>query len=170
MPMADSKKRSSRFSRLRFGIRTLIVALTIGSVALAILSSRAQRQRNAVSKIKELGGWVWYATGDGNKHQFDDLDLNFLVESLGPDWFYDVVQIDLAAPAGMRTTKNDDLSMLQHLPKLRTMELSGYNLTDDAIQHFRNLNHLEYCAITSTNISRKGFESLRNALPDCRIP
>jgi hypothetical protein len=45
---------------LQFGMRSLLVVITLVAIPLGVIVNRAERQRRAVERIESLGATVWY--------------------------------------------------------------------------------------------------------------
>jgi hypothetical protein len=59
MPLGDSMKRKRR-PWIRFTLRSLLVAVTIVGILLALRANKANNQRHAVAAVLQIGGFVQY--------------------------------------------------------------------------------------------------------------
>jgi hypothetical protein len=49
------------------------------------------------------------------------------------------------------------------------LEVSDTNISDEGLQHLRELNSLRFIYLDGTKVTKKGVEELRAALPDCCV-
>jgi len=61
------------------------------------------------------------------------------------------------------------LAHLQGLTSLETLVISSVTISDAGLVHLRRLARLKHLSVSGTQITPEGIESLRAALPDCRI-
>lgn len=97
---------------------------------------------------------------------------------------------------GLNHTRISDagLSHLQSMTGLQGLHLDGTSVTDEGVRHLQSLSHLQLLKLSNTSVSdagidvffkmqelqilnlaasrvtRRGFTSLRKALPDCELP
>ena len=143
---------------LQFSLRTLMVLAVVVSVPLGWLGTsvrQARIRREAVSKIQELGGTVFY--------DYDrDIDprpngLKWAWDLLGDDFFLDVDSIDLQdCPV-----TDVELVRLQPLTHLRYLDLTNTHVTDAGLGHLKGLRQIERLEVRSTRITDAGLEHLR---------
>jgi hypothetical protein len=61
------------------------------------------------------------------------------------------------------------ISRLAELHELRLLQLSGIEISDDAVPHFARLQRLENLYIDGTNMTTVGLRELASRLPECEI-
>jgi hypothetical protein len=76
---------------MRFSLSTLLLLITIFGVWLGFRTNRARSQRRAVAAIRQAGGIVIYDYEDKSPV----LDPNWAERLVGPDFFHNVVYVDL---------------------------------------------------------------------------
>jgi len=143
---------------LQFSLWTLMVLVVLVSVPLGWLEMnvrQARIRREAVSKIQELGGTVYY--------DYDrDIDprpsgLKWAWDLLGHDFFLDVDSIDVQD----RPVTDVELVRLQPLTHLRYLDLTNTHVTDAGLEHIKGLRQIERLKVGSTRITDAGLEHLR---------
>jgi hypothetical protein len=169
-------------SWLQFRIRTLLLAVAMAGVVMALLAEgvrQAKRQQAAVVEIARLGGFVIY---DHQYHAFQRAiesdssgfslqhDESRLTQSLGYDYRHTVFQVVLngfavstSAPNGLAVyhCTDDDLSVLNALPRLRDVIVRFHPITDDGLRHLSGLLHLKELTLYGTDITDAGLKHLR---------
>lgn len=139
----------------RFGLRTLLVATTIFSVWLGLYVHRVRRQKAAVAAIRDYGGWVHYdfQEAPAGSLKFDvqvapNLPV-WLVNALGEDFFYDVLEVNLvySYDSGQRedniNVSGDVLEKLVALPEVRQLLICKGQATDEGLKYVATLRKLE---------------------------
>lgn len=190
LPPARSPSRRQWF---QFRLRTVLVVFAVMSVCLAIVSSRANRQRQAVEKIKAAGGIAVYdfECDEGFKRRTDD------PQPPGPEWLRRLIGIDYFATVtyvSFHEANDTSLALLTELPKLRALELTDdrnisdagmwcledlpllealyidgcAKVTDASVEHLRVLKNLRVLIALQTSISLDGMRKLQLALPDLK--
>jgi hypothetical protein len=64
---------------------------------------------------------------------------------------------------------DDDLSCLEPLDQLDSLDLSGSPITDAGLEHLKRLRRLTYINCTGTKVTAKGAEGLHRLLPNATI-
>src|SRR5687768_8422684 len=108
---------------LRFSLRGLLVLVAVCSVWLGIAFHRAREQSQAVAAIQASGGFVYYdyhIVDDAPEPSLTSTVPGWLLENLGIDFFHDVVDVTFD-----EKTSEDDLAVLECLPKTRMVWLCG---------------------------------------------
>jgi Leucine-rich repeat (LRR) protein len=164
----DQAKRRNRF--VRFSLRTALILLTLLCLALGWWVVTAERQRDAVAAVRELGGRVRYTYELGPE--------GFPLKKPEPPW----------APEWLRDTFGEDLFITLHsvefegirddfvvqvVPKLRrvaslhTLGLRDTLISDAALANIAELTQLEHLYIGTgseapgiTTITDKGLAQL----------
>ena len=168
----------------RFSVRTLLASVLVIGGGLGWFSYRAQIQREAVATVIRAGGSVRYysewlgfpgAPGRGFRAR------QWLVDGLGVDYFYNVVEVSFLECAAadpdmvrigrlnrlvwlfLRDAKitDRDLANLEGLTELSWLALNGTSMTDAGLFHLRGLTHLEVLSLDDTKISDAGLFHLK---------
>jgi hypothetical protein len=149
MSEPGSRVKSRRW--LRFGLRTLLVLLTVGCVWLAIVFNQCRRQRRAVEAIENAGGLV------GFDYQFDAGKKD--VPSPGPPWLRTIVGDELfrtPVHVEIRGEGINDAFLSEHLPGVRSakyLHVESDEITDVGLASIAPLAAVEMLAVESTRIS-----------------
>ena len=140
---------------LRFGLRTLLILLTVGCVWLAIVFNQCRRQLRAVEAIEQAGGLV------GFDYQFDAGKK--AVPSPGPPWLRWIVGDELfrtPVHVEIRGDGIDDAFLAEHLPGVRSAEslsTQSDGITDSALSSISRLSGVKMLHLNSTKISDAGL-------------
>jgi hypothetical protein len=163
---AAESKRTEKAPRrrlwLRFSLRAAIVVQVGLCVWLAIVANAARRQKAAVERVQELGGFVYYdyqITHNGGV-DYDALPWapGWLSDALGDDLFRTAVFVVftfdyLGAETTIQPLFDADLAVLGELPHIHTLSLSGRrNITDDGLRHLSSLTHLQILTLNATDV------------------
>lgn len=150
MATAKSASRRPYRRRLQFGLRTLLVLVTVFGVWFGIYMHRVRRQKDAVQAIREFGGWVCYDFQETSRAGSSFFDAKaepsvpkWLLSHLGEDFFFNVVACnfdpgDNIAPNARRAP----LYVLEAFPALRELYLKDGQATDDGLRIIGTLKHL----------------------------
>ena len=149
MPSIPSPVRKRRW--LSFSVRSLFVVTLFVACLLGWKLHKVNQQRRAITKIKELGGTVFY---DTDRHLADPGDQlafkppQWLRELLGDDYFDSVVAVRIYRE------DLDDVSFLDDLPMIEDLNLSGTNVTDLApLENLTKLKRLVLLAVPVRDVS-----------------
>ena len=136
--------------RLQFGLRTLLVFITVFGVWFGFYMQRVRRQKEAVRAIREFGGWVTYDFQETSRAGVSFFDAKaeppfpkWLISHLGEDFFFNVAACSF--DPGDNITPNArraPLHVLGAFPKLRELYLKDDQATDDGLRIIGTLNHL----------------------------
>jgi hypothetical protein len=137
-----------------------------------------------VSQIFAHGGHINYdfqfdAAGNfrrdafGNYlHGLEPPGPKWLRELVGDDYFQTPVKVSLEIDEGVGF-EDRELEMLapalKALPALRSLSLRGSPITDEGLDHLRELTQLREIDCQWTKVTDGGIESLQRDLPHCRI-
>lgn len=123
----------------RFGLRTLLLAVTAAALGMSAVTRPARRQQAAVAHVRKLGGYVLY-----------DYELIGESRPMGWSWRSRWLGEDYAASVGR-------------------VYLSGPGVTDASLAPLYGLPHLREVVLETTNVSDAGAAALQQALPDCVV-
>jgi Leucine-rich repeat (LRR) protein len=152
---------------LAFSLRSLFVITLVVACLLGWKLHKVNQQKRAVSKIKELGGTVYYNVDTGAKDELFFEPPDWLRRLTGDDFFDYVVAVRLGG------TNVEDVSFLADLPTIDNLNLSGTSVTDLAplakltklkkldllgvpvrdISPLSNLTNLETLSLENTNVA-----------------
>jgi hypothetical protein len=149
------KKPSRRW--LQFGLRSLLLLITVFGVWFGLYMQRVRRQKEAVHAIREYGGWVHYdfqetaaPPGIGFDSRIKPPLPKWLVDRLGEDFFFNVAQVNLVYNSDFgRRVDNANvagtaLRRLDAFPKLRVLLVKDTQATDDGLRAVGKLKRLTY--------------------------
>ncbi len=155
-------------SGFRFSLRSLfllcfIVAIVLGWFAVDL--QQARQQRTAIEAIVNAGGRVFYSWELGVANARPPA-ADWLRRWLGVDFFSDADSIqatamdDPFADAKWAFT-DDDMTHLEHLPKLKFLALYGAPITDEGLSHVASLTSLKTLGLNDTKITDEGLLHLK---------
>ena len=90
---------------------------------------------------------------------FSDVGLDHL-RNLAPLQWLELEQTNIT---------DSGLARLQGLASLETLVISSVTISDAGLVHLRRLVRLKHLSVSGPQVTREGIESLRAALPDCRV-
>jgi hypothetical protein len=145
----------------QFGVRSLLVLLVAVSVPLGWFAwelNKARRQREAVVRILELGGRVFYDYQDeyGRRLNAEPGSPEWLRKLLGDDFFCEVVTVDCV----LRKFGDNDARRLQELTNLKRLLLGHTQITDKGLAHLQGMTKLEELGLGHTKITDDGLAHL----------
>jgi len=153
---------------LRYSMRTMLVAVTLLCVLLALVIAPAQQQRRAVEKIRGLGSWsrvVYDYEYAGPDNWGAELrGPAWLRRWIGVDYFQDVVRVQVFLSRGDELTPDD----LASLPGLKSLDIHDMPITDDGVRTLARLRKLEVLSLQSNEITDGGLEHL-SSLTDLKL-
>jgi len=135
---------------LRFSLRTLLVALTLICVWMAIEVNRARTQREAVRTVEKLGGSAAY----------DGVPPELLREWIGTDYFSNIVSVGHFW--GSDHPSDEEARVIGRFPELVHVDLSGRTqITDAALENFARLSRLRELNLGGTKVEGRGLVHVR---------
>jgi hypothetical protein len=143
----------------QFSLRSLLVFGLLCAIAcswLAVKMQQAERQRQVVLAIREMGGQVKYD---------DHFGRIWLRNLLGDDFFSSVVGACLVGPQ-ITDACSERLRSLTHL---QLLVLHESQVTDAGLEHLKGLTSLERLELNNARVTDDGVKSLKKALPNCKI-
>jgi hypothetical protein len=186
----------------QFRMRLLLLFVLALSVPLGWCSMElrcAKRQRRMVEEIGKMRGAVQYDFElSGETVVVRGITLHVVTEpttptwlrdSLGDDFFFDIAAVYVNSDEFrdehvsrlvslpklkilvIRSTRVTDRSSLhiKQLTNLERMNLSCTRITDAALEDMRGLTKLESLELLGTKVTDEGMARLREALPDCAV-
>lgn len=142
----------------------MLIAVAASCVWLGWQCDFARRQREAVVKVEELGGFAFYS------HEWDDSN-DFLsltaTRKPWPTWLEKLVGIDSLDPVvaawldGGSEVKDSDLAwILDRLPRLRSLNLHGASITSAGISRIAELPKLRTLDLADTCINDSAMPNI----------
>jgi hypothetical protein len=174
-PSKNPKRRWCQFSLL-----TLLVVMTVATVAFGgwvqYRRQRAQENRDRVAAYKEtvaeverLGGTV---TSLWSQFYEDGRSQSWLEKQFDDPGVHDpfdilmkVFQVDLS---GTRVS-DDGLEHLKELTDLGGLYLNNTQVTDAGFEHLKGMSQLRSLSLRGTNVTDEGVQELQRVLPNCKI-
>jgi hypothetical protein len=145
--------------RLRYSLRTFLIASIILVVAIGIWARRAMDQRE---RVRQLQGAHLNLKYDLELRRDDDWFLplqSSLAASLGKDW----VSVPIEAKAKARPVFSDDLKSLSKLRWLRSVDLQGSTADDAGLAYVAALPSLESLDLNYTLVTSEGLTRLSSS-------
>ncbi|HEY2840257.1 MAG TPA: hypothetical protein VGJ26_13965 [Pirellulales bacterium] len=129
---------------LQFTLRTMLAVATVVCISLGFWANRAHQQRQAVRQIEALSGTVTY------QPRLDEIHApGWLRSFMGDDFFVNVVSVTLTHPQEDNRTRalspeelERCVAVMQHLPKLRHLQLQSTQLRDEDLSRLAPLRKL----------------------------
>jgi len=157
----------------QFSLRRLLVCgaiLGIGVGWLAVKLRQAEKRRQAVAAIENLGGHVLYdfeyPRPVMQKRRPEAVRPESYQRGMSNvDFHSDVVFISWNRP----DIGDDEIEYLRVLPRLREANLANTQVTDAGLVHLTGLTNLTHLDLTNTPITDVGVKNLQEALPNCEI-
>ena len=159
--------------RFQFSIRSLLVltvAVAVPCSWMAVKMQQVERQREAVTAIKNMGGDGLYGWEVGGFSQPPEPPPGpeWLRRLLGKEFFASVTDVDLAEPRlgfdGLMYLKvpcpDAGLENLKEMPGLKWLRLDGSQVTDAGLKHVGSLSALETLEVANTGITDAGLKHL----------
>ena len=148
----------------RFGIRFLMLVVTLSAIWLAVSSNRARSQKKAVNQVEQLGGQLAF------DYQFD-ANMNWKRDPKlpAPVWLIDLVGEDYARTVNIvnfdvgSDPTNDDLAIVERFSDLKQLSLANRTkISDDGLRHLAGMYDLEVLVLSGTNVEGEGLRHLRH--------
>ena len=156
--------------RIRYGLRTLLLSTICAAIVAAVICEKvsiAYRERRAISKLRTLEALIVYGEANQTPHNpitFGQGNAERLENRLTPDSGVARQVYFLSFLSRYSNTIYigvDDLAVLQSLPELDTLVLSGTNVTDSHLRHIVDLPNLRDLRLCRTQVSDSGVGLLR---------
>jgi len=142
--------------RIRFGVTSLLVFVTLASIWLAKISSEARQQKSAVKKIRTNGGTVSFDT---------NFNVDYSLRSfLGEEYFRTVTEVRLTPSYGTdhssARAKSADafFDALASLADMETLKIGNNRYVSDSdLAHLKSLSNLTKLHMSETDIHGTGL-------------
>jgi hypothetical protein len=168
--------------RVQFGLRTLLVFVTLCAVVCSWLTVRikqARRQAELIERIHKTDGViVGYTLGLQIPDNRPPHAPEPLTKLLGVDFFGDVT--DLMCRDDMKPDPHWNpmdpsypqytdagLADVAALTQLELMWIGGDQVTDVGLSHLEKLANLQFLSLSHTNVTEEGLEKFQHARPEC---
>ena len=160
----------TRKARLKFSLRSLLVALTVVVLFIGYTVNRFYKVERQVNLVQSLGGHAVssiYCTSEGEQQPFVEKSSFQKILDYCSYPFSEIVVVDLS---GCRDLSDRDLkTLVEFLPNTKSLSVVDTQISDDGIQFISKLKSLRYVDLSNTRVTVHGIEQLRNGLPDVEI-
>jgi hypothetical protein len=140
-------------------LRGLIVLVLVAGGALGWIVHRAKVQRDVVAAIQRAGGSVkydWELKNGRPNPSGRPKAPKWLVDQLGPDYFANVVQAQLA-----RAASDEQMVLVAKLKHLDTLVLRNSSPSSEGLAQLEGLSDLRHLSIFYSKFSDDGMKHLR---------
>lgn len=150
-----------------FSLKALLGLVLIACILLgwtSIIAQNARERRIAVNQIEELGGYVrhahqWNPSRDAYEPAMRNPPGPWLVRKiLGDDAFFQVTEVSIYETINL---KDDDLTVLRHLPNIEEISLTLVPVTGAGIKHLTELDRLRVLNLSMTYVDDDAIPFLR---------
>jgi Leucine-rich repeat (LRR) protein len=122
---------------------------------------QAKRQREAINAIQKLGGSVHYDYEETAPRTVSSSgkawEPEWLLKLLGEDFFHKPVNLTLFG-----SPKDEGwVKAVNNLPSLKTLLMSGGNVSDETLENLAELPNLEELHASSSSVSDTGLRNLK---------
>jgi hypothetical protein len=172
--------------RLQFGMKSLLAAMSLVCVLMAVLAGpliEERRQQRLLAEVGTLGGKVSVVGSVMRDASLGRLVLGAVHSSYYSTRMYRIsfagakladgdlellTRIQFVTELDLSDTlvTNDGLSHLNKLLYLRAIDLSGTAVTDKGMQSLANLERLRSVRVVGTSVTYPALENLSAKLPD----
>jgi hypothetical protein len=155
-----SYRAAARRLRFRFGMRTLLLVLTLAAVWLGLTMQAVRTQRAAVAQLQAANGSLLYDYQSNGVASWSrtaqPLGPQWLRRLIGPEYFDKPV----LASVTPHVRSDDWVQAVNNLPTLKRLHLSGGNVTDESIQRMTPSSALSELHVRYAQLSAEGVASL----------
>ncbi len=159
---ANDSAAPKRRRRFRFGLRGLIVMVTLAAIVFGILGPLIRpglRQRAAIEAITELGGVVVLRSPESNIDRFIPLRRGPWHVYFGQYGRRQLVDSDLAT-----ATK-----ALNEMGKIRHLSIESALLTDSGVAHLQGVTDFDELDLRCPLVTSRGTDALQQKFPKLLI-
>jgi hypothetical protein len=161
----SARKRREKFQfRLRYSLRTLMLATALFAFVFAIIGEKVRQayvQRQCVLLIRSMGGEVYYECDVPGHRERNHIPV-WLAGFVGKDMLFDVVGIWIIYNHSVR---DNDLERFAALSHVEGLYLQGSNISDEGLLHLYKWKSLKVLFVKETIVTDEGCAKLQNALP-----
>jgi hypothetical protein len=158
--------------RVQFGLRTMLVFVTLCAVVcswLAVRIKQARRQAEVIAAIEKYAevDATYHWEGDYHDWRFGDVRPPApepLGKLLGFNFFADITSLRLLG----RFT-DERLADVAVLTRVKSLELVSDNVTDAGLSHLAGLRNLRELRLVNTKVTEEGVKKLKQLFPTCKI-
>jgi hypothetical protein len=159
--------------RYRVPLLLGIGAVAVLGLTVATVCFRALRQREAVERLRALGGGIQYdfelSPGWRKSPWLERLARRLERDWLGPDFLHHVIGANLVYSTSGRFQErretdglyHQDLALLARLGELRHLLLHEGQACDQVLEHIRDLQQLETLYLWDAKVTDRGMENLQ---------
>ncbi|HIQ22667.1 MAG TPA: hypothetical protein EYH34_15690 [Planctomycetes bacterium] len=177
--LCSARRRLWRSGCLLGILVALFFALGSGAGWVVRRSRQAARQRDAMARIRSLGGVAYYDyqyRRDGGGERLERAERRpapaWLYKLVGPDLLHRVFYVNFALfrrgdresrqPILVDEVTDREMAILEDLPGLRWLSLNGTRVTDAGLGELARFAHLERLWLSGTQVGDRGLWHLRN--------
>lgn len=149
----DACNRIRKGRRLQFGLKTLMLAVTVCAIFcswMAVERRHYRQQDRAVKQVEECGAVVRRLSGKSA----------WVKMLVGEEYYYHPTVVMFVGPK-LASLRDDDLKSLEGMTSLECIVASGPAITDDGLKYLRGLDRLTGLTIHDTAITDDGLKYLR---------
>ena len=161
--LANAAQPKARRRWYQFGLRTLLIGVTLAGCGFGWLGIKVQNSRQqaaVVAAIRKLGGDVLYDYQLNSDGVLDRAATPpgpaWLRAVIGDEFFMDVREVDLASTP----TTDADLPLLARFPALEQLWLDGTRISGTGLKDLKGLTKLTSLSLTGASISDAGLAEL----------
>jgi hypothetical protein len=145
---------------LRFGLAAFLLVVAAAGIGLGIFGRELLQvtgQKKAVQAVNAKGGIIRYDYEAGQAPVPKPGRIRSLV---GKDWTADVTLVNLSE----KEVADADLAELTGLKGLRILGLRGTHITDEGLEHLKELTELTFLSLAETRVTDAGLAHLSGLL------
>lgn len=148
---------------LQFSVRTMLVVLTLLCLWLGNVAINAYRQRAAVQRIQDLGGWVLY------DNDYDPPDYPRIKDDLWSWLPKDYAHTVLSVYLPNTPLKDNQIDVVTQLPHTVILDVSGTEISDAGLARVSASLKLRSISLRKTQVTNHGAWEFRRAWPNCQV-
>jgi hypothetical protein len=159
------------FSKMRFSLRSVVLATLLIALPVAWFTSRlreARREEAMVNVLETMGATILY-----DYHTTQPRPRRKRPELVWPGTWFGKHFVSRVTYVRFfpeyRLITDEDLTLLQSFAELRTLDLTGNAISDAGLAHLYDMHSLERLMLYDTNVTREGVNKLQAELSNCFI-
>ncbi len=144
---------------VQYSLRTALVVFLVSSLFMARLVNLAARQERGVRAVERLGGvahFDYQCDARGTPQARSALPTGWLSAWLGDHFVHNIVSVSLYG----RPIRDDQLSLLVDLPRLKALDLGGTEVGNEGMDHLVRLTNLDNLSLAYTLVTEEGLRQL----------